>query len=79
MRSISTRLAQRPELERAVELAREVRASGVAVTLVVHEHKRLGRGIELVMLAEELRALEVGLELLTDELRGSSHGPSVWP
>ncbi|MFE3455773.1 recombinase family protein [Nonomuraea sp. NPDC059194] len=38
---ISTRAATRPELERAVALAGEMRASGLAVTLVVHEHKRL--------------------------------------
>jgi hypothetical protein len=38
-------------------LARELRASGVAVTLVVHEHKRLGRGIELAALAEQLSSL----------------------
>jgi hypothetical protein len=53
---ISTRAVSRPELERAVALAREMRASGVAVTLVVHEHKRLGRGIELAGLAEQLQA-----------------------
>ncbi|MEU9651346.1 recombinase family protein [Streptomyces sp. NPDC048110] len=52
---ISTRATQRPELEAAVKLAGENRSSGVAVTLVVHEHKRLGRGIELAMIAEELR------------------------
>jgi len=51
---ISTRATKRPELEKAVTLAREIRASGVAVTLVVHEHKRLGRGIDLATLAEEL-------------------------
>ena len=39
-----------------------MRASGVAVTLVVHEHKRLGRGLELAALAEQLRAFGVGLE-----------------
>lgn len=33
----------RPKLDKAVTLARELRAAGVAVTLVVHEHKRLGR------------------------------------
>ncbi|WBO69554.1 recombinase family protein [Streptomyces camelliae] len=43
---ISTRATRRPELEAAVKLAGEIRSSGVAVTLVVHEHKRLGRGIE---------------------------------
>jgi DNA invertase Pin-like site-specific DNA recombinase len=41
----------------------------------VHEHKRLGRGIELAMLAEELKASDVGLEFLTGELKGS-HDPS---
>lgn len=37
-----------------MKFAREIRSSGGAVTLVVREHKRLGRGIELAMLAEEL-------------------------
>jgi hypothetical protein len=72
---ISTRATKRPELKVAVTLAGEIRSSGVAVTLVVHEHKRLGRGIELAMLAEELKASDVGLELLTGELKGS-HDPS---
>jgi DNA invertase Pin-like site-specific DNA recombinase len=72
---ISTRATSRPELERAVVLARELRASGVAVTLVVHEHKRLGRGIELAALAEQLRAGDIGLEFLTGELQGA-HDPS---
>ncbi|MFJ8794152.1 recombinase family protein [Streptomyces sp. NPDC102462] len=72
---ISTRATRRPELEAAVKLAGEIRSSGVAVTLVVHEHKRLGRGIELAMLAEELKASDVGLEYLTGELKGS-HDPS---
>ncbi|MGC9500894.1 recombinase family protein [Streptomyces sp. WG7] len=72
---ISTRATQRPELEKAVTLARELRASGVRVTLVVHEHKRLGRGIELATLAEDLKAGDVGLEFLTGELKGS-HDPS---
>ncbi|MFD0067046.1 recombinase family protein [Streptomyces sp. NPDC056690] len=72
---ISTRATKRPELEAAVKLAGEIRSSGVAVTLVVHEHKRLGRGIELAMLAEELKASDVGLEFLTGELK-DSHDPS---
>jgi DNA invertase Pin-like site-specific DNA recombinase len=72
---ISTRAASRPELDRAVALARELRASGAAVTLVVHEHKRLGRGIELAALAEQLRAAGISLEFLTGELQGS-HDPS---
>lgn len=72
---ISTRATKRPELETAVKLAGEIRSSGVAVTLVVHEHKRLGRGIELAMLAEELKASDVGLEFLPGELKGV-HDPS---
>jgi DNA invertase Pin-like site-specific DNA recombinase len=72
---ISTRALTRPELDKAVALAREIRASGAAVTIVVHEHKRLGRGIELAALAEQLRADGIGLEFLTGELRGS-HDPS---
>jgi len=72
---VSTRAVQRPELDKAVTLARELRASGVAVTLLVHEHKRLGRGLELAALAEALKACEVGLEFLTGELQGS-HDPS---
>ncbi|MEU8580273.1 recombinase family protein [Streptomyces abikoensis] len=72
---ISARATTRPELEKAVALARELRASGIAVTVVAHEHKRLGRGIDLAMLAEELKAGDVGLEFLTGELKGS-HDPS---
>jgi DNA invertase Pin-like site-specific DNA recombinase len=72
---ISTRAAARPELDKAVALAREIRASGVAVTLTVHEHKRLGRGLELAALAEQLKASGIGLEFLTGELQGS-HDPS---
>jgi DNA invertase Pin-like site-specific DNA recombinase len=72
---ISTRAVTRPELDKAVALASEMRASGMAVTIVVHEHKRLGRGIELAALAEQLRATDIGLEFLTGELQGS-HGPS---
>ena len=56
-------------------LAREIRASGAAVPIVVHEHKRLGRGIELAALAGQLRAADIGLEFLTGELQGS-HDPS---
>ncbi|MDI5978238.1 recombinase family protein [Amycolatopsis magusensis] len=72
---ISTRALRRPELDKAVALAREMRASGLAVTLVVHEHKRLGRGIELATLAEQLRAAGIGLQFLTGELQGS-HDPT---
>ncbi|SEH02957.1 Site-specific DNA recombinase [Nonomuraea solani] len=72
---ISTRATTRPELDKAVALAHEFRSAGVAVTLVVHEHKRLGRGLDLAALAEQLRAASIGLEFLTGELQGS-HDPS---
>jgi DNA invertase Pin-like site-specific DNA recombinase len=72
---ISTRAVTRPELGKAVALARDIRASGAAVTIAVHEHKRLGRGIELAALAEQLRAGGIGLEFLAGELQGS-HDPS---
>lgn len=72
---ISTRATQRPELDAAVTLAAEIRASGARVTLVVHEHKRLGRGLELAALAEHLKAGDIGLEFLTGELQGS-HDPA---
>jgi hypothetical protein len=72
---ISTRATNRPELDKAVVLARELRASRVAVTVVVHEHKRLGRGIELAALAEQLKAAGICLEFLTGELQGC-HDPS---
>ncbi|MGH3228709.1 MAG: recombinase family protein [Streptosporangiaceae bacterium] len=41
----------------------------------MHEHKRLGRGIELAALAKQLRAAGIGLEFLAGELQGS-HDPS---
>jgi DNA invertase Pin-like site-specific DNA recombinase len=72
---ISTRAMRRPELDKAVNLAQEIRASGAAVTLVVHEHTRLGRGLELAALAEQLKASGIGLEFLTGELQGS-HDPA---
>jgi hypothetical protein len=72
---ISTRATNRAELEGAVALAREMRASGVAVTLVVYEHKRLRSGLDLAGLAEELKTADIGLEFLTGELQGS-HDPS---
>ncbi|MGW2340388.1 recombinase family protein [Streptomyces sp. NPDC001661] len=62
----TTRTTRRPEVAAVVKLAGEIRSSSVAVTLVVHEHERLGRGIELAMLAEELKASDVGLEFLTE-------------
>lgn len=73
---ISTRATVWPELDKAVHFAQEIRASGAAVTIVVHEHKRLGRGLELAALAEQLKASDVGLEFLTGKLQGS-HDPSA--
>jgi DNA invertase Pin-like site-specific DNA recombinase len=74
---ISTRVKERPELEKAIALACELRAAGVRVTLVIHEHKRLGRGHDLVALAVRLKEFDVELEFLTGELKGSHdpHGP----
>ncbi|MEV5559379.1 Rid family hydrolase [Nonomuraea wenchangensis] len=53
----------------------DLRHIGAAVTLVVHEHERLGRGLDLAALAEQLKAADVGLEFLTGDLQGS-HDPS---
>ncbi|MFE5739701.1 recombinase family protein [Streptomyces celluloflavus] len=75
-KKVSTSATKRPELAAAVQLSGEIRSSGVAVTLVVHEHKRLGRGIKLAMRAEGLKTGDVGLAFLTGELTGS-HDPSV--
>ncbi|MFD4554209.1 hypothetical protein ACFWP5_07755 [Streptomyces sp. NPDC058469] len=72
---ISTRATERPEPAAAVKLVGGIRSSGVAVPLVDHEHRRLGRGIELAPLAGELKAGDAGLEFLTGELR-DSHDPS---
>ena len=74
---VSTRSTTRPALETAVAHARDLRASGVAVTIVVHEHKRLGRGLELAALAERLKAGDIGLEFLTGELQGSHDSSGV--
>ncbi len=63
-------------LDKAVDPgAGGTRASGVAVTLVIHEHKRLGWGLQMAELAEQLKASDVGLEFLSGELQGS-HDPS---
>ncbi|MCX5537704.1 recombinase family protein [Streptomyces sp. NBC_00006] len=72
---VSTRVKTRPELGKAIDFARELRTTGLDVTLVVHEHKRLGRGSDLVTLAETLKEYGIRLEFLTGELRGE-HDPS---
>jgi hypothetical protein len=56
------------QLARAVALARDIRASGAAVTIAVHEHKWLGLGIEFAALAEQLRTSGIGPEFLTGEM-----------
>ncbi|MEV3951264.1 recombinase family protein [Streptomyces halstedii] len=70
----STRSSQRPELENAVALAREIRFSGAAVTLVLDEHRRLGQSIVLARLAEELDVGGIALQFLTGDLKGT-HDP----
>jgi hypothetical protein len=59
---IFTRASKRPELVKTVIFAPGLRTSRVRITLVVHEHKRLGRGIDLTTLAGELKASDVGLD-----------------
>ncbi|MEU7004141.1 recombinase family protein [Nonomuraea sp. NPDC046570] len=71
----SEKISTRPELDKAIALARELRSANIAVTLVVHEHKRLGRGLDMAALAEQLRAAGIGLEFLTGDLQGS-HDPA---
>nr|WP_277750841.1 recombinase family protein [Nonomuraea polychroma] len=73
----STRATTHPELDKAVALARELRAAGVAVTLAVHEHKRLGRGLDFDALAEHLRAAGIGLEFPTGERQGTHDPPGA--
>ncbi|MEV6056587.1 hypothetical protein [Streptomyces sp. NPDC052107] len=60
-------------MDKAVALAGELRASGVRLTLVDHEHERLGRGIEPATPAEELKASDAGPVSLTGGLQGSHH------
>ncbi|MEU6431721.1 recombinase family protein [Microbispora sp. NPDC046973] len=74
-RVLSEEIPTRPELDKVVALARELRSASVAVMLVVHEHRRLGRDLDLAALAEQLHAAGIGLEFLTAELQGS-HDPS---
>lgn len=71
---ISTRVARRPQLEAATERAKTLRAAGVGVIFTVHEHKRLGRGLAICAIAEDLGAHGIALEFLTGELRGE-HAP----
>ena len=70
---ISTRVKVRPELEKALALAHEIRqaAPGQPVILTVHELKRLARNAaELMALSAQLQAAGIQLELLTGPLTG---------
>ncbi|MDI5978240.1 recombinase family protein [Amycolatopsis magusensis] len=70
---ISTRIKVRPEFEKALTLAREIRqaAPEQQVLLTVHEMKRLARNAaELMTLSAALQADGIGLEMLTGPLTG---------
>ena len=70
---ISTRIKIRPELEKALTLAHEIKtvAPDQPVILTVHELKRLARNAaELMTLSAQLQSGGVQLELLTGPLTG---------
>ena len=70
---ISTRVKVRPELEKALKLARDIKeaAPDQPVILTVHELKRLARNAaELMTLSAQLQAAGIQLELLTGPLTG---------
>ena len=70
---ISTRIKTRPELEKALKLAYDIReaAPDQEVILTVHELKRLARNAaELMTLSGQLQGAGVQLELLTGPLTG---------
>lgn len=70
---ISTRIKIRPELEKALTLAHEIKtaAPDQPVILTVHELKRLARNAaELMTLSAQLQSGGVQLELLTRPLTG---------
>lgn len=70
---ISTRIKVRPEFEKALALAHEIKqaAPDQQVILTVHEMKRLARNAaELMGLSATLQERGIGLELLTGALTG---------
>jgi DNA invertase Pin-like site-specific DNA recombinase len=70
---ISTRVKERPELEKALALAREIKtaAPNQPVILTVVEMKRLARNAaELMTLSSTLQADGIQLELLSNPLQG---------
>lgn len=75
---ISSRIKVRPELDKALTLAREIKqaAPDQPVILTVHEMKRLARNAaELMGLSSALEASGIQLELLTGPLTGI-HDPN---
>ena len=81
-RKISTRIKIRPELQNAIQLARDIKeaAPDQTVILTVHEMKRLARNAaELMTLAATLQGAGIQLELLTGPLTGiyDPAGPSI--
>ncbi|MFE0358855.1 recombinase family protein [Streptomyces nigra] len=75
---ISTRVKVRPELEKALRLAYDIKeaAPDQEVILTVHELKRLARNAaELMTLSGQLQSAGVQLELLTGPLTGI-HDPN---
>jgi len=75
---ISTRVKVRPELEKALKLAYDIKeaAPDQEVILTVHELKRLARNAaELMTLSGQLQSAGVQLELLTGPLTGI-HDPN---
>ena len=70
---ISTRIKVRPELDKALTLAQEIKtaAPDQPVILAVHELKRLARNAaELMTLSAQLQAAGIQLELLSGSLTG---------
>ena len=69
---LSTRVKTRPELEKALKLAYDIKEAipGQEVILTVHELKRLARNAELMTLSGQLQGAGVQLELLTGPLTG---------
>lgn len=72
-KKISTRVKERPELEKALALAREFKAAAPnqPVILTVVEMKRLARNVaELIPLSSTLQKDGIQLELLSGPLQG---------
>lgn len=70
---VSTRVKVRPELQNALQLAREIKDAAPQQTVIVtvHELKRLARNAaELMTLAASLQTYGIQLELLTGPLNG---------